>query len=230
MGRVSRDARLLFVLMWTLADDSGRLRGNSRILASLLFPYDDDAPIKISEWVDELAAENCITIYTIDQSTFIEIRKWLSHQKIDRPSPSKIPPPRESSRAFANPREGSAWDQDQDQDQGSRTKDQILSVAAIAASPRKAERKKQALEILIPESLGPDFHPVWIRWIAHRKEIKKPLTKTQAESQLAKFAEWGFDRAKAAIEHTILKGWQGIQEPGENSQVVRRRYEITNEI
>ena len=45
MGRVSRDARLCFVMLWTIADDSGRLRGNSRMLASLLFPYDDDAKV-----------------------------------------------------------------------------------------------------------------------------------------------------------------------------------------
>ena len=41
MGNVSRDARLTFVQLFTLADDEGRLRGNSRMLASLLFPYDD---------------------------------------------------------------------------------------------------------------------------------------------------------------------------------------------
>ena len=43
MGRVSREARLCFILLWTIADDAGRLRGNSRMLASLLYPYDDDA-------------------------------------------------------------------------------------------------------------------------------------------------------------------------------------------
>ncbi len=30
MGNVSRDARLTFIQLWTLADDSGRLRGSSR--------------------------------------------------------------------------------------------------------------------------------------------------------------------------------------------------------
>jgi hypothetical protein len=43
MGRISRDARLLFVQLWCICDDHGRTRAASRMLASLLFPYDDDA-------------------------------------------------------------------------------------------------------------------------------------------------------------------------------------------
>ena len=117
MGRVSRDARLCFVLLWTLADDSGRLRGSSRMLASLLFPYDDDAPALIDGWLGELESESCIARYQADGSTYLQIAKWLIHQKIDKPSASKIPEFNDSSRILANPRERSSLDQ------GSRTKD-----------------------------------------------------------------------------------------------------------
>lgn len=118
MGRVSRDARLCFVQMWTLADDEGRLRGNSRMLASLLFPYDDDAPALIDTWLTELEGEGCIVRYKAEGQTYVEICKWLIHQKIDKPSKSKIPAFDASSRILANPRECSS------EDQGSRTKDQ----------------------------------------------------------------------------------------------------------
>ena len=117
MGRVSRDARLTFVQMWTLADDSGRLRGNSRMLASLLFPYDDDAPKLIDEWIAELDGEGCLRRYTIGGDSYIEICNWLKHQKIDKPSPSRIPPFDEASRIVAKPRECSSLDQ------GPRTKE-----------------------------------------------------------------------------------------------------------
>jgi hypothetical protein len=111
MGNVSRDARLCFVMMWTLADDSGRLRGNSRMLASLLFPYDDDASDLIEVWLDELSAEGCIDRYLVGGSSYIQIANWLSHQKIDKPSASKIPPFDEASRIVAKPRELSCEDQ-----------------------------------------------------------------------------------------------------------------------
>lgn len=118
MGRISRDARLLFVMLWTIADDSGRLRGNSRMLASLLFPYDDDAKTLIDGWLGELESEHCLVRYLVESDTYIEILNWQKHQKIDKPSPSKIQPFGESSRILANPRELSC------EDQGSRTKDQ----------------------------------------------------------------------------------------------------------
>ena len=120
MGRVSRDARLAFILLWTIADDSGRLRGNSRMLASLLFPYDEDAPKLIDRWLAELEKEGCIQKYQNGSDHYIQIINWTKHQKIDKPSPSKINPPLESSRTESNPRECSS------EDQGSRkgSKDQ----------------------------------------------------------------------------------------------------------
>ena len=97
MGRVSRDARLLFIQLWTIADDSGRARGNSRMLASLLFPYDDDAPHLIDGWLDELEREGCIRRYVVDGQKYLDIPNWLKHQKIEKPSQSKLPPFTEAS-------------------------------------------------------------------------------------------------------------------------------------
>lgn len=107
MGRISRDSRLLFILLWTVVDDSGRARGSSRMLASLLFPYDEDAHTRIEDWLQELESENCIIRYQHDGSTYLQICNWLIHQRIDKPTPSKLPPPDEHSRIIANPREDS---------------------------------------------------------------------------------------------------------------------------
>jgi hypothetical protein len=117
MGNVSREARLCFIMLWTIADDSGRLRGASRMLASLLFPYDNDAPRLMDKWLGELEAESCIQRYEVDGAQYIEIANWLDHQKIDRPSPSKFPAFDASSRPIAKPREPSC------EDQGPRTKE-----------------------------------------------------------------------------------------------------------
>jgi hypothetical protein len=97
MGRVSRDARLCFIMLWTIADDSGRLRGNSRMLASLLFPYDDDAKKHIDAWLTELENECCVIRYTAGGDSYIQITGWASHQKIDKPSVSKLPAPPDDS-------------------------------------------------------------------------------------------------------------------------------------
>jgi hypothetical protein len=128
MGRVSRDARLTFILLWTLSDDSGRLRGSSRMLASLLFPYDNDAKDLIDGWLSELEREGCVVRYMIDGTSYLQVCNWLNHQKIDKPSRSKIPTPEEGSRILANSRDMSS------EDQGSRIKEGIKDQGSTSAS------------------------------------------------------------------------------------------------
>ena len=103
------------------------------MLASLLFPYDEDAGANIDAWMHELERENMVRRYIVNGDTYLEICNWLKHQKIDKPSKSKIPPFDESSRILANPRERSSGDRDQ----GPRTKDQ----GSLPTAPQSAEMK-----------------------------------------------------------------------------------------
>lgn len=147
MGRISRDARLCFIMLWTISDDAGRLRGNSRMLASLLFPYDDDAKDLIDGWLTELEVEGCVTRYQVGKDTYVKIENWLEHQKIDKPSASKIPPipepvesAREDSRILpVGPRTKDQGSEDQ------RTKDQGEDQGAAAPAPAM---------VTLPEGFG----------------------------------------------------------------------------
>ena len=112
VGRLSRDARLLFIQLWTLVDDSSRARASSRLLASLLYPYDEDSGTLMDGWLSELEDGGFIRRYRVDDNDYLDIPKWLKHQKIDRPSESRLPAfdepssdTREPSRALvARPR------------------------------------------------------------------------------------------------------------------------------
>jgi hypothetical protein len=105
IGSLSRDARLLFIQLWTLVDDDGRARANSRMLASLLYPYDSDARDLIDGWLAELGEKDCVRLYEVDGAHYLEIPNWLKHQKVDHSKPSKLPPyvanNREQSRSIA---------------------------------------------------------------------------------------------------------------------------------
>lgn len=83
----------MFILMWPIADDEGRLPGNPRYLAHQLFPYDSDVEVKVTRWIRELEGQGCIVTYTVDSNSFIQISNWKKHQKIDHPRPSRIPSP-----------------------------------------------------------------------------------------------------------------------------------------
>jgi hypothetical protein len=106
------------------------------MLASLLYPYDDDAGMLIDGWLDELERMSCIRRYEVDGSQYLEIVKWLDHQKIDRPTPSRLPEYREPS---PKPREESRA---LDADLGPRTstKDQDHSRSVAKATRPNASR------------------------------------------------------------------------------------------
>jgi hypothetical protein len=197
MGRISRDARLTFIELWTLADDAGRLRGNSRMLASLLFPYDDDAITLIDTWLGELEREHCVKRYVIDGTSYLQICNWLSHQKIDKPSQSKLPEFVESSRIVAKPREESSGDLDQGRE-------------------GKGREKREDAPPFDPVSVNGLNPEAWALWIEHRKAIKKPIrphSLTDAAEELAKLG----DRQLAEVKRARAGGWQGLH-PEESKQ------------
>ncbi len=83
-----------------------------------------------------------------------------------------------------------------------------------AVPPRKGVPKFDPRVTRIPPALLTDeFNSAWTAWCNHRQEIKKPLTATQCTKQLEEMAKMGSLRAAAAINFTIAKGWQGLQEP-----------------
>ena len=127
LGRVSREARLLFIGLFSCCDDVGRARASSRLLASRLYPYDDDAFKKLPGWISELEKQGCIRQYQVDGEAYIDIPKWQNHQKIDKPSASKLPPfdaIREDSRGFEKDSLGTG---NREEEQGRESKDGIVS-------------------------------------------------------------------------------------------------------
>jgi hypothetical protein len=195
MGRVSRDARLLFVELWTICDDAGRTRAASRMLASLLFPYDDDAPALIDGWLKELEAEGCIVRYTIDGTTYLQVSKWLSHQKIDKPSPSRFPQFDEASRIVAKPRECSS------EDLGPRTVDLGMDLGMDQGKGPVA-RKRAA-----PEDVEPQ---VWTDWVALRRGKRANVSQTAVEEARKEAAKAGVS-FNAFLRIWCRRGSQGLE-------------------
>lgn len=81
LASVSRDARLLFIGMWNLADDFGVLRANPRLLKGQVFPYDE---IDVSPLLGELERAARIVRYRPDGEDLVLVRNFTKHQKLDR--------------------------------------------------------------------------------------------------------------------------------------------------
>jgi hypothetical protein len=161
VGKLSREARLLFIQLWTLVDDSGRTRASSRMLASLLYPYDSDVPGLIDGWLSELDKSEMIHQYTVDGNSYLEICNWLKHQKIDKPSISRLPPFVEGSRIVHESSRMLATDLVPS-----------TSIYDLVPEPEPKPKKTPPAFVLpswIPEELWKDFEEM-------RKKVKAPMT------------------------------------------------------
>ena len=92
--RVSRDARLLNIHLWNLADDEGRLQELPRWIIGEVFPADDDVtPAVLDGWLSELADVGLIIRYEVEGELYIACHGFTDHQAINKPRPSELPAP-----------------------------------------------------------------------------------------------------------------------------------------
>ena len=81
-------------MLFTMADDDGRLRGSTPIIISTCYPYDHDVkPKDVDKWIGELHKEGCVVRYEVNNATYLQIANWHKHQRIDKHTKSKFPAP-----------------------------------------------------------------------------------------------------------------------------------------
>lgn len=91
-GRLSTLAKIVFIGLFSLADDEGRGRCNPVYLKSTLFPYEENIrSTDIDKTLSEISSNMSIVLYSCNGSSYYSLLSWNEFQKIDRPSPSKIP-------------------------------------------------------------------------------------------------------------------------------------------
>ncbi len=95
---VSRNARLLFIGLWTFADDLGNGPAGPKGLKVKIFPGDQDVSQgKLEKWLYELESQGLVRIYSVDDKQYYHVTTW-EHQRIDKPQPAKHPSFQEHSK------------------------------------------------------------------------------------------------------------------------------------
>jgi hypothetical protein len=120
VGRLEDGPYRLWVGMLTETDDEGRLVAEAGQLRALVWPYHDISLEEVEKRILELDKLRLIRLYTVKATRYAVFPSFADHQRLDRPSPSKLPqPPRHilrecSSKAHrtivedsSNTREGS---------------------------------------------------------------------------------------------------------------------------
>lgn len=94
--------RLLYIGIWTAADDHGSLADEPDRICMEVMPREDAASVEAM--IDLLIACGRLSrMVAADGSTYLQVDKWEKHQRVDKPSKSRFP--RESSRKAAIPAE-----------------------------------------------------------------------------------------------------------------------------
>jgi hypothetical protein len=198
---MSLATRLVFIGLWSLADDEGRFLADPRWIRSELFPLDEhhgddsviihggltEASVSLHDALTQLSNGGQIVLFRGENGRIYgEVVHW-SHQKINRPSKSKIPAPTRENTILT---EGSVnthggLTEDSSPDQGSGIRDQgsgnntppllsedrsaLVPVGAVADAPETSKRAKAPTE---PDGFD-EFYEAYPRRTGRRKAAQE---------------------------------------------------------
>lgn len=93
---MSDKAQKAYIFLIVLADDDGRVKGDSEWLRIKIFPYDTSVTTAdMKNFLKEIVKALLVTWYKVDENYFIQHPNWLKFQilRADRKRDSDIPPP-----------------------------------------------------------------------------------------------------------------------------------------
>ncbi len=93
----NRDARMLYMALWNLADEHARLMGDPAYIKGQAFPYaedDDLTPKVIDALLDTLADAGRVVRYEAEGDPYLFLPRLAKHQRLEAAKvPSRLPPP-----------------------------------------------------------------------------------------------------------------------------------------
>ncbi len=92
LPEISIGAHLMWVLNWCYSDDKGVFENDAQLIKSNVFPRRNDIRLKqIRQWLDQLEKARFIVPLKFANKSYFINRTFDTHQRIDKPQPSKIP-------------------------------------------------------------------------------------------------------------------------------------------
>lgn len=88
-----------YAVRWTFVglpgylDDEGRGLDDARLIKAELYPLDDDMSArKLGKHLDTIADRGPLCRYEVGGQKYLHVTSWAEHQRVNRPTPSRIPP------------------------------------------------------------------------------------------------------------------------------------------
>lgn len=91
LAEISETARLVAIGLLNMADDEGFFNANEKLVSSLLFPLTEPS-VSIHECLNQLVQSGYLKLYPCKKGKKVygQVVNFLKHQKVNRPSHSKI--------------------------------------------------------------------------------------------------------------------------------------------
>jgi len=214
LAELSAEARLLYIGLWMMADREGRLEDRPKRIKMEIFPADS---FDCEPFLSGLADRGLIVRYGINGHQYIEIPKFLDHQRPHYTEKDSLIPPRIP---------------------GKEPHDDLIT-PENSGKPPPGRGGHSALnpDLLNPDLLNgqhgheerkiPDWSSIknldldwWQIWLAHRRaERHRPYKTTRVAEALAKFPQ---ETQRLAIEQSMAKGWVGLFPEKINAENSRR--------
>ena len=140
IGNLPDTGRLLFIGIFSSADDDGRLKASPKFLKATVFPYDNDkTDEQIRKLMDLCASLGLIRVYSKNGQEYLDIPGWEEHQKIrkDRYNASKLP-------SFEKADNQMATIGQPDDNQLTTTGNHSIVKSSLDTPPKGGARKKRA--------------------------------------------------------------------------------------
>lgn len=110
IDKLSLTAQRTFIGLWTFADDFGKGLDDTRLIKAAIWPLRSrHSPARVEQDMGALADLNLILRYQVEGTRYFQILGWAEHQRVNRPSTSRIPPPPPPEDS---PRAHGAWPED----------------------------------------------------------------------------------------------------------------------
>lgn len=235
IGRISRDARLLYIGLWTFADDLGVVIADPVWLKSKIFPYDRIQIQQLEAWLEMLEKTGFISLLTVKSESFYYLPTFSRHQVINKPNLDDVNIDKElldsilakiTYRSGINtgtiPEQSSTIiGEEKDRDRDSSTpynppKGEIGSPDSDDESVKNRPKKKKSCGKRKEADLSfvePSFQPVMAEWLAYKSERGQTYRQQGLKacySKLRELSNGDPDIARKIIRQSMANNWAGL--------------------
>lgn len=233
IGRIPRDARLLYIGLWTFADDLGVVIADPVWLKSKIFPYDRMQIQQLEAWLGLLEKTGFISLLSVKSESFYYLPTFSRHQVINRPNLDDVNIDKKlldnilakfTDQSVIN--HGSISDQSvtiigEEKDRDSSTpynppKGEIGSPDSDDESVENGSEKKKSCGKRKEADLSfvePSFQPVMAEWLAYKSERGQTYRQQGLKacySKLRELSNGDPDIARKIIRQSMANSWAGL--------------------